>query len=351
MEEQKDRFSLLDLIPQPVFCVKDHIIIAVNSAAGQLYLSPGQEITALLLTGAEDYSAFTEGSLYLTLRLSGQNIGACVQNWEDTHLFRLDVPEDDVLQALALASMELRKPLTAAITGASSLLEEQSDPESRHQLAQLNQGLYRMLRILGNMSDAEKPGSQFQTVEAVSFFRQLFERSGSLLSDSGITLTFQAPEETIYCLLDREQMERAVLNLISNAAKFTPAGGRITASLTRRGHILRLCIQDNGSGISQEVMHSLFRRHLRQPGIEDSRFGLGLGIQMVHRTAANHGGTLLICPEKEGGTAVTMTVAIRQNTESTLRSPVFSFDYTGGFDHSLVELSDVLSADLFDGSF
>lgn len=351
MEKQNDHFSLLEMIPQPVFCAKDHTLVAVNSAAAQLCLSPGQDLSSLLLTGSEEYAAFTGGSLYLTLDLAGQRIDACVQKWEDADLFRLDLPDDSVLQAMALASRELRKPLTSALTSTAGLLESQEDLSARQQLAQLNQSLYRMLRILGNMSDAQNSLLHMQTTEAVSFFHQILEKARTLLSGSGISLAFQVPEETVYCLLDREQMERAVLNLLSNAAKFTPPGGTVIAVLSRRGRSLRLCVQDSGSGIPQDIMGSLFRRHLRQPGIEDSRYGLGLGIQMIYRAALDHGGTLLVCPGKEGGTALTMTVAIRQSKETTLRSPVFAIDYTGGFDHSLVELSDVLSAGLFDGSF
>ncbi len=353
MEEQKDSLRLLDMMPQPVFCVKENTIVKANAAAQQLFLMEGQPLAPLLLTGTEEYAGFREGCLYLTLDIVGQPTGACVRKWEDMDIFDLNVQDQSVLQAMALASRELRKPLSTAINNAASLLAQQEDPEIRRQLAQLNQGLYRMLRILGNMSDAQDSSVRchMQTTEVGSFFRDIFEKSRTLMSGSGISLIYQEPEESIYCLIDREQMERALLNIFSNAMKFTPEGGSIRASLTRRGRTLRLCVQDSGSGIAQEVMGSLFRRHLRQPGIEDSRFGLGLGIQLIHSCAVNHGGTVLICPGADTGTSVTMTIAIRQNEHSTLRSPVFTVDYTGGFDHALVELSDCLSANAFDGSF
>ena len=98
-------------------------------------------------------------------------------------------------------------------------------------------------------------------------------------------------------------------------------------------------------------MGSLFHRYLRQPGIEDSRFGLGLGIRMVHSVALQHGGTLLVSQGENGGTRTVMTLAIRQREQTQMRSPVFPLDYSGGFDHTLVELADVLPAELFDGSF
>lgn len=353
MEEQKEQFRLLDMMSQPVFCVKDNRIIMSNAAARQLLLAENDEIRPLLGSGAGEYGDFSGGSLYLTLKLASGEIGACVRKWEDMDVFELDEQDSSVLQALSLASRELRKPLSAAITSTASLLEQQENPEIRMQLAGLNQGLYRMLRILGNMSDApdSMSSSRQETTEAGSFFFQIFEKAGTLLAGRNIRLEFSGLEKPVYCLIDRDQMERAVLNILSNAAKFSPAGSTVNASLTRRGQTLRLSVQDSGSGIAQEVMGSLFRRYLRQPGIEDSRLGLGLGIQMIHRAAVRHGGTLLITPCGDSGTRVILTVAIRQNPSGTLRSPVFSLDYTGGIDHALVELADCLPAELYDGSY
>lgn len=354
MEEQKDTFGLLDMVIQPAFCVKENRIVKVNQAAQQLFLTAGEELSPLFLTGAEEYTEFTDGCLYLTLSLAGQSFGVSVRRMDGMDVFILDENHDDsVLRAMALAARELRKPLSTAISNAASLLSEQEDPESKKQLAQLNQGLYQMLRILGNMSDAEHSASQYhmETVEAGSFLREIFEKAQALVARTGITLEYQPLRESVYCLLDKAQLERAVLNLLSNSVKFTPKGSRITASLIRRGRTLHLTIQDSGSGIAEEVMGSLFQRYLRQPGIEDSRFGLGLGIKLIQAAAASHGGTVLVSTSGDKGTRITLTLAIRQKEQNTLRSPVFKVDYTGGFDHALVELADCLPADLYDGSF
>lgn len=353
MEEQKDMFGLLDMMVQPVFCVKDQKIIRCNAAARQLIGDEGESVLPLLENSTEEYAAFTGGCLYLTLTLCGQPIGACIRRMENVDVFELDSDDSSALQAMALAARELRKPLAGALANAASLLDTQEDPEVVARLSKLNQGLYQMLRLLGNMSDAGYAAShcRMETADIPSVLRETFQKAQPLVEKAGITLTYQDLNETIYALADRAQLERAVLNILSNAAKFTPAGGQITASLTRRGRSLRLSVQDTGSGIAQEVMSSLFRRHLRQPGIEDSRFGLGLGIRMVHAAAIHHGGTLLISRGEEGGTRIVLTMAIRQKDANALSSPVFSVDYTGGFDHALVELADFLPAEFFDGSY
>ena len=354
MEENKDMLALLDKMLQPVFCVKDHTIVQSNAAARQMFLQPGLDIRPLLNSSAEEYEQFSGGCLYLSLTHSGQSISCCVQRLGDLDVFELDTGSDSaVLRCLALAAAELRKPLGTALSGTASLLEKLEEPDAKLQLSQLNQGLYRILRILGNMSDAEEFSTFFreETLNIPEVLEEIIRKAAHFLEQAGITLQYEGLSEPVYALADRSRLERAVLNVLSNAVKFSPKGSCIRVSLLRRGRTLRLTVQDSGSGIAESVMGSLFHRYLRQPGIEDSRFGLGLGIRMVHSVALQHGGTLLVAPGENGGTRTVMTLAIRQREQNQMRSPVFPLDYSGGFDHGLVELADVLPAELFDGSF
>lgn len=351
MEEQKDMLDLLDMMIQPVFCVKENTVLRANATAQQLLLYPGTDVRPLLETGAEEYAQFHGGCLYLTLNLLGQCIGASVRRMQDVDIFEVDSQWDSsALQAMAVASTALRGPLNTALASTASLQDSLADSDSRKQLAQLNRSLYQMMRLLGNMSDAQQVSSHMETIDIPDIFREIFEKAEGLLAHSGVTLSYQGMEESVYALADRQQLERAVLNILSNAVKFSPKGSRITASLIRRNHTLQLTVQDSGSGIAQDVMGNLFQRYLRQPGVEDSRFGLGLGIRMIHAAAVSHGGTLLITQGEDRGTRIVMTLAILQNTSGQLRGPVFQVDYSGGFDHALVELADCLPDELYDGN-
>ena len=115
MEEQKDSLRLLDMMTQPVFCVKENTIVKANAAAQQLFLMEGQELAPLLLTGAEEYAAFREGCLYLTLDIAGQPTEACVRKWEDMDIFDLNV-QDQKLITLRYG-LEGGKPLSPEETG------------------------------------------------------------------------------------------------------------------------------------------------------------------------------------------------------------------------------------------
>lgn len=349
MVEQKEIFGMLDLMTQPGFCVKDNTIQKVNQAAQALMISPGTEPGALLLTDPREYADFRGGCLHLTLSLSGRPWGASVIRMDQWDIFLLDdAREGEELRTLALAARELRKPMDSLMTLADQL-SAQTDPALCDSIARLNRGLYQMLRVLGNMSDAGQDplSSRQETVDISRVFREVFEKAQTLAISTGITLTYEDLTESVYCLANAPQLERAVLNILSNALKFTPKGGSIRACLQRSGRMLRLTVQDSGSGIAENILSSLFRRHQRQPAIEDPRYGIGLGMILVRNAAASHGGTVLIDQPEGAGTRITLTLAIRQSSDTGLHSPVLQLDYAGERDHGLLELSDVLPAELY----
>ncbi len=356
MENRLDAMGMLDLMVRPGFCVKDNQIVKCNQAAEALMIAPGTELSPMLLTGKAEYAEFQEGCLYLTLSLNGKSWGASVTKMEDFHVFLLEQEADQAeLQAMALAARELREPLANVMTTADRLFPMsalQEDPATREQVARLNRGLLQMLRVIGNMSDANRyatdTGSRMESREISSMLQEIFDHSSELLSHAGLKLTFQNLPTPINCLVDSEKLERAVLNILSNAIKFTPKGGTIDCSLTRRGTMLYLQVQDSGSGIAENLRGSIHSRYLRTPGIEDSRFGIGLGMVLIRSTAALHGGTVLVDQPNSQGTRITMTLAIRQSNGGALRSNILRVDYSGERDHNLLELSESLPAFLYE---
>ena len=344
MEEKKEIPELLELVLRPGFCVKENKITAVNQAARGLLLEPGMDILPLLQTGREEYEVFRSGCLYLKLELGGHGFGASVVKTEDCHVFVLDQESDDSeLRCLALAARELREPLNDLLITADRLDLESED------MARLNRGLHRMLRLVLNMSDAGRTAvSSRQELRNLSkVFAEIFEKAQVLTESTGITLTYQGPKQEIFSLADSEQLERAVLNILSNAIKFTPKGGQVDARLTLKNRMLRLSVTDSGSGIADHVLRRVFSRYLRQPGIEESRHGLGLGMVLIRSAAANHGGTVLIDHPRGKGTRITLTIALRKNGEASLRSPMMRVDYAGERNHGLIELADCLPLELY----
>ena len=179
---------------------------------------------------------------------------------------------------------------------------------------------------------------------------ETIEKARALLCCNGeLQLTYEGLCQSVYGLVDAQLLERTLLNLLSNAVKFTPHDGNIHVSFTLRGKTLRLQVLDSGSGIAEHIKNDLFYRYLRQPGLEDSRYGLGLGMVLVRSFAAKHGGVVLVDKSEAGGSRITLTMSIRRNPADRLQTPMnFWMDYAGGRDHTLVELADCLSETCYD---
>ena len=350
MEELKNTIGMLDLLISPAFAVKDGKICRLNASAKSSLFPEGAEITSLLATGREEYSEFREGCLYLTLQLGDSILGASVTKADEYDIFVVEPDEEkSELQAMALAAQELRSPLANVMTIANRLYPitgKDSDPALQEQVARINRGLYQMLRIIGNMSDAyrycQEPTAQKEVQNICSLVSEIFQTCEPLVRQTQVTLDVSIPPEPIYCLVDTEKLERAINNMLSNAIKFSTKGTHISASLSQKGQMLYLTMQDNGTGIAQEIRGNVNARYLRQPGIEDGRYGIGLGMVLIRAAAFAHGGTVLIETPKDQGTKITMTMQIRQNTDSAVRAPQFRIDYAGERNHPLIELSETL---------
>ncbi len=350
MEQINNTAAMLDYIIQPAFCVKDGKILHVNRAAEAYLLTVGGEILPMISIGQEEYQAFTEGCLYLTLSLCDQSYGFTVSHVDGLELFILEPEADNgQLRAMALAARELREPLANIMTMADKLFPTISNadaPAAQEQIARINRGLYQMLRVIGNMSDAAR--YTYETAPALEqrdvcgILEEIFSHARELGRLSNIDIRFTAPQEAIYIPVDAQKLERAVYNILSNAMKFTPSGGWIEAKLTNRGSKLYLTVEDSGSGIPASLRGTVYSRYLREPSVEDGRHGIGLGMVLVYAAAAAHGGTVLMEQPENGGTRITMTLSTDNDHSGMLRSNILQVDYAGERSHGLVELSDIL---------
>lgn len=342
MDHSNNHNPLLDLLNRPAFLVRDGIITQVNQAAQQKLICVGARVSDILGDHLSIYEAFQNGSLYLSLQLDGGSCGATVTVAEDQHLFCLEQNEQ-VDQALALAAQQLRSPLHSLFSAV----------EAQPELQSVQQSLYQLQRIITNMSDfpryQDQGDARMEVTDFCRVFAEVVEKASVLLDCAGVRLNYTALPEYVIGLADREMLERAVYNLISNAAKFSPKGSTVEAKLTHSGNMLYFTVQDQGDGIPFNVLNNVFNRYLRAPGIEDGRHGVGLGLALVRSAAVCHKGTVLIDQPETGGTRITMTVTVTPSDDTILRSPIripFS-DYAGGRDHGLLELSDILPGDAY----
>ena len=329
--EQFDR--LPELLDRPAFCVEDGLITALNPAARGFALSEGMSVSELLASGQEAYAEFTAGCLTLEMSLPGGTVCATVTALDRGRLFTLE-PEtaEDDLRLLSLAAQALRDPLSDVMALVDSL------PTETRLRPEINRGLHRLLRIVGNMTP--QPAFRPEMIELNALLREVWDQTQPACEAKGIRFTFTPSPAPVYTAADGRLLTRAIHNLLSNSMKFSP-GSQVRLELLRSGSTCRIRYFDSGASLPPEP----FTRYLREPGLEDPRRGLGMGLRLVRTAATAHGGTVLMTAPRGGGVLTDIRLPIRQDT--TVHSPLLRIGYTGEWDPLLVELSDVLPPEFY----
>ena len=347
MAQSQEAQIILNQLNEPAFLVENGIVTATNEGAAKCMISTGMEVCSIIGSGIDEYKQFQgDGCLYLTLYLGSSVHTCCVTFWEGRQLFIInDQTHNAELQALSLAAGQLSIPLSEI----TLIMSQLSDMDAT-QKSKINKNLYRLQRIIGNMSDAaqligHKPKKSIR--ELCSMLYEILEKSRSLLMRNGVQVAYTLPNGPVFAAVNEELVTRAMYNMISNAVKFTPALKSISVTVEHRRDTLYITVQDNGLGIDYGKMGNVFQRYTRQPGLEDPKFGLGIGMSLVHTIAAIHDGTVLVEKLQPSGTKITMTLSTRYEKSTDVKSPVLIPDLYGGQDQALIELSDILPYQMF----
>lgn len=351
VKSKKDNLSPEQLMC-PAFYVENGIITHVNTMAKARQISEGMKVADLIVCGNQEYAEFISGRLDLTLNICESHCSAYVFREDNTDIFCLESPfAQPELRAFSLAAQHLREPLSNAIINMNTLIpnaELLSNPATKEQLSNVSRNLQQMLRILCNMSDSADYGhpADMETRNAVSVFAEILEKCKTMLEKAGVNLQIQLPNEDVFSLIDEKMLNRAVLNLLSNAVKFSTGTKSLEVSLQHKNNRLYFSVTQENAG--SHGCPLTVSRYLREPSIEDGRNGIGLGLYLVHAVASAHGGAVLMEQLPNEQLRTTMTVAVRKSDTQILRSPVrLPYDYAGERDHCLLELSDILPAELY----
>lgn len=213
---------------------------------------------------------------------------------------------------LSVASHELRTPITA-LQGYADLLQRYAEREGISQ-PQLQRGLRaisdqagRLNRLIESLMDLSRIQSGHLSMERLpldltALVRRVAEAHEAMLEHH--TLELNAPEEAVIVEADELRLEQVLQNLLGNAIKYSPDGGRIQINLCRRDERVCLEVSDEGVGIPRDALPHLFDPFYRA-GTSDTRRigGLGLGLAVVKEIVTRHEGTIeVLSTEGEGST-------------------------------------------------
>ncbi|HET6410219.1 MAG TPA: response regulator [Chthoniobacteraceae bacterium] len=222
--------------------------------------------------------------------------------------------KDDFLAAL---SHELRTPLTPVLMTATALETDLSLPDDlRSQLAMMRRNIELEARLIDDLLDITRISRGKLTIAPVSAdIHQLLRHTGEIVRSDGfgkqVHLSFLLEADRHHALADPTRLQQVFWNLIKNALKFTPSGGRITVRThnDEAGDIV-IGIEDTGMGISAAALPHIFRAFEQGDITGQHRYGgLGLGLAISQAIVEAHAGT--ICADSKGpGQGAVFTVSL-----------------------------------------
>ncbi len=227
---------------------------------------------------------------------------------------RLKELDEQKSDFFANVSHELRTPLTLSLGPLESLLKMEHTAEEEEHLHALHRNQLRLLRLINQLLDVAKVESgkaqaEYSKEDVVTVVRELVGEVEDATRAKGLRLDVILPSEPVWLFIDREKFEQLLLNLLSNAFKFTEKGGRIEVSVMRGTGSSQIAVRDTGIGIPESKLHTIFDRFTQADSSETRQYpGTGIGLALVQSYVELHGGTIEVESQLGIGTAFTISL-------------------------------------------
>jgi CheY-like chemotaxis protein len=192
---------------------------------------------------------------------------------------------------------ELRNPL-AAVANAATILKTDDGGEHAWAAGVIARQSGQLSRLIDDLLDVSrittgKVRLRREVLDVAAVLDRARDSAKSLVEERQHTLACEYPRGQLWIEADATRMEQIVLNLLTNAAKYTPAGGRIALTATVEGATVMIRVEDNGVGIVPERLPEMFQLFAQgERSIARSEGGLGIGLTIVQKLVEMHGGRI-----------------------------------------------------------
>jgi signal transduction histidine kinase/ActR/RegA family two-component response regulator len=231
-------------------------------------------------------------------------------------------------QFLAVLGHELRNPLAPALT-ALELMKARNPTVFTRERQILERQVAHMTRLVNDLLDVSRLARGKTELRSRRFeIREAIDRAVDmvqpLVAQNSHTLHVAVPVRGLVVNGDIDRIVQVLTNLLTNAAKYTPPGGRIALTAAAAGNQVRIVCEDNGAGVPPELVEKLFDPFAQGPRTLDRREGgLGLGLALARSFTELHGGTILLEPVEGGGTRfVVMLPSVAEGVDTVSAQPV-----------------------------
>lgn len=260
----------------------------------------------------EILSALAEGA-QREISLLAQ-IGATLRAADEAHAARraFESVSKARQEILATVAHDLRTPLNVLALAHESLAAAAIDARSMRSLAIARRQTTTMKQMIEDLLDDARfrEGKARLSVERVDlgeFLEDLAADFDGILAEARLTFETSVAPGGLVATFDRRRLTQALGNLVSNAIRFTPAGGTIRVDARRTDGALELEVRDTGKGISPFSLATIFDSYSRG---ESSGSGLGLGLSIARAIATLHGGDIAVRSEPGDGASFTIRIPL-----------------------------------------
>lgn len=195
-------------------------------------------------------------------------------------------------------SHEIRTPLTLIITPLLSLIKEDKEPHRQGIYEIIRKNSERILHLINQMMDLRKidKGQMVMRMcqtDMVAFINEEYKLFRQQALAKNIDFEYQHDSEELPVWIDRNNFDKVIINILSNAFKFTPTAGHILLSLTHTEHHAYICVKDSGIGIPKDKLKTIFQRFYQTPADPNDRnIGTGIGLDLTRSLVELHYGTI-----------------------------------------------------------
>ena len=276
--------------------------IAIISSIVVWFTLQGQGQFAL---GSPDSSSFFLLSYTSTLVIAGLLLGAVIGQRRRAELSvqkrveELQESERHINEFLAMLSHELRNPLAPMVNALALMRKDPGRRQHPPMLAIIDRQVMHLSHIVDDLLDVSRITRgkillQREIADLNEIVSRALDASHPLIVARGHALRSEFASEKLFVNADATRISQVVLNLINNAAKYTPAGGAIAISLTRENGAGVLSVRDSGIGMAAELLPRVFDLFMQgDRALDRSEGGLGIGLTIAKRIVEMHGGLMV----------------------------------------------------------
>ncbi|MEO8635422.1 MAG: HAMP domain-containing sensor histidine kinase [Gemmatimonadales bacterium] len=267
----------------------------------------------------DELAAITDGrSLHRRVAVpSSADELARLANTMNRMLSRLEASFTTLRRFTADASHEMKTPLMVLRAGVERSMTHPGTPtEALQSLEEVLEEIHRVSEMVENLltlARADEGGAILATepCDLRELVSEASETAGMLAEEHRITVRTELPKESVVAPVDRSRVRQLLLNLVTNAIKFTPPGGKVSLALVDQGETVTLIVGDDGIGIPLAALPHIFDRFYRVDTARSRtgrRPGTGLGLAITRWIAEAHGGSISV--QSRPGRGAVFTVSL-----------------------------------------